>query len=152
MLVQPSAPPAPEPPVYAPPSTGPYRLHRERSASETLMAIVGAIMGLLIFAGFLSFHAIFLIPMPCTGTYGPTPTPGTEGYAAVVQALAWAAGVALDLVAGLSVALAFIFCVRTDVPESTRRSLCLFAKVFVAVWVVLGVFFFSSVASIVRYL
>lgn len=116
------------------------------------MVLVGAIMGLLIFVGFLSFHALLLLPAPCTTTYCPTPMPGTEGYAAAVQALAWVAVVALDLAVGLSVALAFIFGARTDIPESTRRALFLFATVFVTAWIIFGLYFFSSVASIVRYL
>lgn len=151
--MQPPAPSAPEPPVYAPPSTGPQWLRHERSPSQSLMVLAGAILGILIFVGFLSFHAIFLTPVPCTaGTYCPTPTPGTEAYAAVVQALAWVAVVTLDLTAGLSVALAFILGARSDLPESTRRSLFWFATVYVGVWIVFGLLFFSSVASVVRYL
>ena len=138
--------------MYAPPSTGPYRLRHDRSPSQTLMVVFGAILGLLIFVGFVSFHAVFLVPVPCTTTYCPTPAPGSEGYASLVQALAWVAVVALDLAAGLSVAVAFILGGRDDLPESTRRSLFLFATVFVAVWAVFGMLFFSSVASLVRYL
>lgn len=150
--MQPSVPLAPEPPVYAPSSTGLYRLRRDRSPSQTLMVIVGAIMGILIFAGFVSFHALFLVPVPCTSTYCPTTTPETAAYGGVVQTLAWVAVVTLDLAVGLSVALAFMLSGRSDLPESTRRSMFLFATVFVATWAVFSIFFFSYVASIVRYL
>ncbi len=115
------------------------------------MAFCGALIGLMVFAGLLAVHAVYLLPIPCTSSVGcTTPAPNVAAYGATIRALAWIAVVALDLAAGVSVALAFVFGARADFPESIRRSLFLFATVFFAAWI-LGSFLMMSILSIVRY-
>lgn len=122
---------------------------------ESLLGVVGLLLGILVFAGFLSFHALYLVPAPCTGTYPygtcPASTPQEVAYSNAVHALAWAGVTILDLAVGLSVALAFIVGTRTDVPESTRRSIFLFATVYLGVWTVLAILLVPSLLSFVRY-
>ena len=117
------------------------------------MVVFGLIIGILVFAGFLALHAVFLVPPPCTSTFGCTPqTPESAAYAGTVQALAWTSVVALDLAVGLSVAFAFVLGSRSDLPESMRRASFLFATVFVVSWVGFSIFFYRMVGAFVRYL
>jgi hypothetical protein len=137
------------PPMMSPGSTPPYPVRRV--PSETLMVFSGALLGILVFGGLLAVHAIYLVPVPCGSTFGcPTPTPDVAAYGSTLRGLAWVAIGALDFAAGLSVALAFILGSRSEAPESTRRSVFLFATIFTPVWVV-GSFLLLTVLSIVRY-
>ncbi len=119
--------------------------------SNTLTMFGGVLIGVLIFGGLLAVHAVYLIPVPCTSTYGcPTPTPDTTAYANTIRGLAWISVGALDFAAGFTVALAFVLATRADIPEGARRSVFLFASIFVPVWTV-GSFILLSYLSIVRY-
>ena len=123
--------------------------------SSRLITVLGVLIGLFVFVGFLSFHAAFLIPVPCTSAYGcptPTQTPDVIAYVTLVRGLAWVSAIVLDLAVGLAVALAFIMGARADLPESTRRGAFIFATVLVGVWTVFGYVLFTYLASLVRYL
>ncbi len=137
-------------PQYVPPE--PYRPRPQgRFRFETLMTFCGVLIGVLVFGGLLAVHAVYLVPVPCTAIYGCSPpNPDLAAYGATLRALAWIAVVALDLAAGMSVALAFIFGARSDFPESVRRSLFVFATVFFAAWVI-GGFLMMTILGIVRY-
>lgn len=151
-MMPPTSPGPAPPPDYAPPPAGPYRLHGSREfPMENLFVIVGVVIGILIFAGFFSLHAMFLVPSPCTNPYGGCPTPTPAGD--LIRTLAWVGLTALDLAAGLSVALAFIVGgVRSAVPDGTRRGLFVFATVFLGVWLVFGTTLLGSLLSSIRYL
>lgn len=115
------------------------------------MTFCGILIGTMVFAGLLAVHAVYLVPVPCTSTFGCTPpNPDLAAYGATLRVLAWIAVVALDLAAGISVALAFLLGARPEVPDSVRRSVFLFAAVFFAAWVV-GGFLMMTILSIVRY-
>ncbi len=133
---------------------GPSRPYRRRVPPfERRMFLVGIILGILVFVGFLSFHALFLVPYPCTsGTGCSAPSPEVASYDAVIQALAWIGMGALDAAVGLSVALAFILGSRSDVPETTRRSVFVFATVLVTAWAVVGLIFIPLFNGFLRYL
>lgn len=141
-----SASQAPQPPSAFNPSASP-----PRSRSETFVLIAGVLLGALIFFGLFSVHAIYLVPVPCPSVSGCTPTTQAQAnYINTIRGLAWFAVGALDLSAGLSVALAFVAASRAEIPESTRRSVFLFATVFTSIWAV-GSFILLSYLSIVRY-
>ncbi len=149
-----SVPPSPEPPVpeTSPPSPShPYR--RRVPAFERMMFLVGIILGILVFTGFLSLHAMYLIPYPCTSATGcSAPSPEVATYDAVILTLAWISVGALDAAVGLSVGLAFILGSRGDLPETTRRSVFVFATVLVTAWTVLSFLFFPLLGGFLRYL
>ncbi len=149
--MQAPVPPTIEPPLSEMPPSGPYRFRGTGpTAHERLMMFVGAFIGLLVFVGFFAFHAAYLVPVPCVNC---TPaSPELAAYSSLVQALAWIAVGALDLAVGLSVALAFILGARSELPESTRRSVFLFATVFVTAWTVFSFILFAALASTIRYL
>ncbi len=133
------------------PPPGPYRRVTTHSRAEILVAFLGVVIGILVFGGLLAVHAVYLIPVPCTSTFGCTPpTPDVAAYANTIRTLAWISVGALDIAAGLSVALAFIVALRPEIPESTRRSVFTFATVFTSVWAV-GGFLILSLLGIVRY-
>ena len=152
--MQPPTSSIPVPPAYEPPSSGPYRLRGPRpSPSARLTTFVGSTLGILVFVGFLAFHVAYLIPVPCTSTFGcPTQTPEVVAYVNLVRTISWVAVIVLDLAVGLSVALAFIGGSRNDLPESTRRSMFVFATVFLAAWAIFGAYFFTSILAQFRYL
>lgn len=153
--MQPPVPPAPEAAPFRPDSIGPYRLqHARRSSMELVMAVVGIVIGTLIFIGFFSFHAIFLIPPPCTSFScpSPTPTPQQAAYSSTLHTLGWIAVVALDLSVGLSVAIAFILGARSDLSETTRRSAFYFAMIYLVAYTIFGSVLLSSFFSLLRYI
>ncbi len=116
------------------------------------LQITGIILGIMIFAGFLSFQAIFLVPVPCT-TFGcPTLTPDQVAYENTIHALAWAGLVLLDLSVGLSVIIAFLVNAQSSVPETTRRSAFLFASIYTAAFTIFSIFLTSYLLSYLRYL
>ena len=121
------------------------------AAQVRFMQVVGVALGIMIFAGFLSFQAVFLVPTPCT-TFGcPTQTPDQVAYSMTIHALAWIGLVLLDLTAGLSVMVAFLLNANSSVPEATRRSAFLFASIYLAAFTVFSVFTMSFLLSFVRY-
>lgn len=133
----------------------PYRPHAARwFPSETLMVFGGVLIGVLVFGGLLAIHATYLIPVPCTVYYGPygcpSTTPDVATYGTILRGLAWIGVGALDFAAGFSVALAFVIGSRTEIPESTRKSIFVFTSIFVVAWVV-GSFLLLTVLNTIRY-
>jgi len=140
--VQPSPPPeapsiAPMPPMMPPP---------KRNLDELLMKLSGVFLGIVIFAGLLSYHAIFFIPRPTAGTYPPPSTdPAVIAYRDTVRVLGIASMSLLDLAVGFSVALAWIAgTTKGEGTESGRRGIFIFATVFTAVWIIFSTAFFTS--------
>ncbi len=123
-----------------------------RLTSGTFMRIFGIVVGILIFAGFLSLQALFLVPPPC-GTSGcGTVSPEQAAYDNTVHGLAWAGIVLLDLSVGLSVMFAFFLNSENSVPESTRRSAFFFASVYLASYTLLSWILLSILFGTVRML
>lgn len=123
-----------------------------KRATTSLMTIVGVMIGLLVFVGFVTFQAIFLISPPCS-TFGcPTLTSDQVAYSTLVHILAWVGLIALDLSVALSVMLAFVLAGRNDLPETTRRSAFYFATIYLAAFIVFGLLLMSSVFGIVRFI
>ncbi len=103
---------------------------------NSLVLVIGLILGVLIFAGTLSFHATLLIPIPCTGC-SPTTDPALIAYRDTIRALAWVSVVTMDMAVSFSVAMAWIAGgSRGELSEGTRRGIFLFATVFLVVWLV----------------
>lgn len=115
------------------------------------MVFGGVLVGVLVFGGLLAVHAIFLIPAPCTSFYCPVATTDTTGYGTIVRGLAWIGIGALDAATGLSVALSFVIASRTEIPESTRRSIFVFTAVFVAAWILSSMLLLSYIAALRYY-
>ena len=126
-----SPPEAPYQPMMMPP---PRR--RGGISPNGLVLVIGLLLGVLIFAGTLSFHATLLIPVPCTGCT-PTTDPALIAYRDTIRALAWVSVVTMDLAVSFSVAMAWIAGgSRGELSEGTRRGIFLFATVFLVVWLV----------------
>ena len=120
---------------YQPPMMPPARRGGVISPNS-LVLVVGLFIGLLIFAGTLSFHATLLIPVPCTGCT-PTTDPALIAYRDTIRVLAWVSVVTMDLAVSFSVAMAWIVGgSRGELSEGTRRGIFLFATVFLVVWLV----------------
>lgn len=119
---------------------------------SNLMVILGIVIGITIFIGFLSLQAILLVPAPCPGFGCSTPTPDQATYASTLRGLAWIATIALDLSVAISVVLAFVMGARNDIPETTRRSAFYFATIYLAAYTVFGSLLMISVFSLFRYL
>ncbi len=143
--------------VSVSPSAAPeaYRPHAPRwFPSETLMVFGGVLIGVLVFGGLLALHAIYLIPVPCNTAYGyycPQPTPDTATYGSIVRGLAWIGVGAVDVAAGLSVALAFVIGSRPEIAENTRRSVFTFTAVFVASWILGSLLLLNYLAVLRNY-
>jgi hypothetical protein len=98
--------------------------------------MVGLFIGVLIFAGTLSFHATLVIPVPCTGC-SPTTDPALIAYRDTIRILAWVSVVTMDLAVSFSVAMAWIAGgSRGELSDGTRRGIFIFATVFLVVWLV----------------
>ena len=139
-------------PSFGPQPVPPPQAFVNAPASHVrFMQVVGVALGIMIFAGFLSFQAIFLVPVPCTIYSCPTQTPDAAAYSAVIHALAWIGLVLLDLTAGLSVMVAFLLNAHSNLPEVTRRSAFLFASIYLAAYTVFSFFLISYLLSYLRY-
>lgn len=110
------------------------------------MKLAGVFLGIVIFAGLLSYHAIFFVPRPPTAGFPPPSTdPAVIAYRNTIRILAIASMTLLDLAAGFSVALAWIAgTTKGEGPESGRRGIFVFATVFIAVWIIFSTTFFTS--------
>lgn len=116
-----------------PPPTVPTAGPREAYVSHVLMVLAGAFIGIALFTGLVAFHAAFLIPIP--GTFNQTPE--MVAYRDTLRLLGWISVIAMDLAVSFTVTIAWIVAgSRSDVPESTRRGIFIFATVFLAVWLV----------------
>jgi len=90
---------------------------------NSLVLVIGLFLGVLIFAGTLSFHAALLIPVPCQGC--------------PIRTLGWVSVVTMDLAVAFSVAMAWIAGgSRGELSDATRRGIFVFATVFLAVWLI----------------
>jgi hypothetical protein len=130
--------PSPSPPElqYQPPPMMLPPRRRGGISPNTLVLLVGLFIGVLIFAGTLSFHATLLIPVPCTSC-SPTTDPALIAYRDTVRILAWVSVVTMDLAVSFSVAMAWIAGgSRGELSDGTRRGIFLFATVFLVVWLV----------------
>lgn len=149
--MQPS--PSSGPSSFGPQPVPPPQVFVNAPASHVrFMQVVGVALGVMIFAGFLSFQAVFLVPVPCTVYSCPTPTADQVAYSTTVHVLAWIGLVLLDLTAGVSVMVAFLLNAHANVPETTRRAAFLFASIYIAAYTVFSVFLTSFLLSYVRYL
>ncbi len=111
---------------------------------NTLVLLSGVLLGVLVFVGTLSFHAVFLIPIPGA----PTPTdPAVVAYRDTIRILGWTSAVAMDLALGFSLTTAWIAGVsKGEISDGTKRGMFIFATVFLAVWLV----FSFSIYSVFR--
>jgi hypothetical protein len=129
--------PSPSPPElpYQPPMMPPPR-RRGGISPNSLVLVIGLFLGVLIFAGTLSFHATLLIPVPCTGC-SPTTDPALIAYRDTIRALAWVSVVTMVMAVSFSVAMAWIAGgSRGELSDATRRGIFVFATVFLVVWLV----------------
>jgi len=122
-------------------------------SGENLLGFFGVLISILITAGFLAYHAMWLTMSQCAVAYGGCPylTPDQMTYQTTLYGLGLLFLVAFDLAVGLSVALAFLAATRSDIAESTRRSLVMFAAIFLGVWLLVGTFWVPSLVSVIRY-
>ena len=134
-MVEPSAgPPEPMPPYQPAMMALPRR--RGGIGVNTLVLLMGLFLGVLIFAGTLSFHAAILIPTPCSSCPPPT-DPAIIAYRDTIRTLGWVSVVTMDLAVAFSVAMAWIAGgSRGEITDGTRRGIFIFATVFLVVWIV----------------
>ena len=131
-MVEPSGSPPVSP--YQPMMMPPPR--RGGISLNSLVLVIGLFLGVLIFAGTVSFHAALLIPVPCQGC--PVPTdPAVIAYRDSIRTLGWVSVVTMDLAVAFSVAMAWIAGgSRGELSDATRRGIFVFATVFLAVWLI----------------
>ncbi len=136
----PAAAPYAPPPTYAPPPRSTKTL-----TAESLTVFIGILIGALVTAGFISYHAAFLIVPTCTGTFCPAPTAAQS----LAYNLAWIFVITMDLALGLSICIAFVAGgASSQLPEGTKRGVFVFAAVFLVAWLILGIIFSVSFLSI----
>ncbi len=143
--MQPVATEAPKPVV---------RPRRIRMPSgPNLVGILGVLISILITTGFLAYHAMSWLQLQCPPSLAGCPylTPVQAAYQSTFYGLELLFFVAVDLGLGLSVALAFLAATRSDILESTRRSLFFFATVYLFVWFLVGLFVVPPFISVVRF-
>ena len=138
-MAEPSAGP-PEPP-YQPVMMPPPR--PVGISPNTLVLLMGLFLGVLIFAGMLSFHAALLIPVPCPTCQPPT-DPTLIAYRDTIHTLGWVSVVTMDLAVSFSVAMAWIAGgSRGELSDGTRRGIFVFATVFLVVWLLFSWFAYT---------
>jgi hypothetical protein len=112
-------------------------------SANAIMGLLGLIIGVLLFTGLVTYHAVFLIPLPSTFS-PPSSNPEVIEYRNTVRALGWISIVAMDLAVSLSVMIAWIVGgMKGEQPEAMRRGVFLFATVFLAVWLIFSFFGYS---------
>lgn len=135
--------PPPNPPAaapYAPPPRSTKTL-----TAESLTVFIGILIGALVTAGFISYHAALLIVPTCTGTFCPTPTAAQT----LARNLAWIFVITMDLAVGLSICIAFIAGgASSQLPEGTKRGVFVFAAVFLVAWLIFGSIFGVSLLGV----
>ncbi len=145
MPVQPSAPPypgasSPMPPGPLPPKSFPM---------ESLLLITGVLFGVLIFVGLFAYHAILLTPSPTAAPYYPPPStdPTVVAYRDLIRNLAWISTAAMDAAVAFSVTLAFVLGVtKSNVADTMRRGLFIFAAAFLIAWIFLSQILLSALS------
>lgn len=122
-------------------------------AGTTLLGAFGVLISIFITAGFLAYHLMWYYAAQCPPYASGCvyPTPAQVSYTTLVQGLGLLFVILFDLALGLSVAMAFLSSTRSDIPDGTRRSLYLFATVFLFVWIVVGTGLFRPVITGIRY-
>ncbi len=149
--VPPYAPPPYGPPPYAPPV--PMTPRRAGISTNTFVLLTGLFIGVLLFAGMLSFHAALLIPPPCTGFCQPPTDPAIIAYRDTIRILGWVSVVAMDLAVSFAVMMAWVVgALKGDIPEGTRRGIFVFATVFLAVWLIFSWISYSIFRSLVPFI
>lgn len=132
------APPA-APQTWYPPTPVPVA-PRPPLPVNAVMSLLGMVIGILLFVGLVTYHAIFLIPPPPSG-FQPPSNPAITAYVNTVRTLGWVSVVAMDLAVAMSVMIAwFIGAIKGEVAESTRRGVFTFASIFLAIWIVFSFF------------
>ena len=145
--VQPSTPPQ----AWFPP-VPPADVRRFPLSPAGVTSLLGLIIGALIFTGLVSFHAVFLIPPPGSGSIPPSTSREVIDYINTVRMLGWISIVAMDLAIGLTVMIAFIVGgMRGEMSDGMRRGVFIFATVFLALWLLLSSFLYSSFRSLIPF-
>ena len=145
--MQPAPPAAPPQPWYPPaqPPTPP----RAALSANAFVSLVGLLLGVLIFTGMLTFHAVFLLPAPSSSFQTPS-DPAVIAYRDTVRLLGWVSVITMDLAVALSVAVAWIVgSLKGEHSEATRRGIFVFASVFLAVWLVFSFFAYTIFRSLI---
>ncbi|MGI0149639.1 MAG: hypothetical protein ACREDF_08935, partial [Thermoplasmata archaeon] len=92
---------------------------------------VGLGIGILLLVGMLALHASLLVLPPVAST-------GTQ-YENTIRALGWTLFVTMDLAVALTVMIAwFVSPTNANVSDQGRRGIFIFAAVFLAVWLLVG--------------
>lgn len=144
--MQPYGPP-PAAPGF-PPAAVPAARPREAYVSHVLMIIGGAFIGIALFTGLVSFHAAFLIPYP--GNVNASPE--VIAYRDALRLLGWISVIAMDLAVSFTVTIAWIVGgSKSEIPESTRRGIFIFATVFLAVWLVFSFSAYSFFRAVISF-
>lgn len=142
-----STPPDGPAPGYSYPVPSPPR---ERLSTNPFVLIVAVVIGVLLFTGLASFHAVFLIPSPCPGCSPPDAS--IVEYRNTIRILGWTSVVAMDLAVSMTVTLALIVGgSKGDIPETTRRALFAFATVFLTAWLIFSWLSYSLLRAIVPF-
>ena len=141
--MQAQPPPPAAPPVY-PTSAWPAPHASPREGSSKILA---AGLSAIIFAGLLTYHAVFFV-IPPGSPFGGSPSPERVEYQLTIRILGMASAVLMDIAVAVAVAFALFTATRTEgVPDSTRRGLLTFAATFVTVWIVISSFVYSGFRS-----
>lgn len=103
---------------------------------NAFIPIIGVFLGVLIFTGLLSYHAVFLLPLP-NPSFPYSTDPAVIAYRDTVRTLGWISIIAMDLAVALSVMMAWILGgVKGDLSEGTRRGMFVFATAFLIGWLI----------------
>lgn len=120
--------------------------------ASTLILVLGLLIGGLVFAGTVSFHAAILYPPPpCTGC-PPITDPSLIAYRNTIRTLGWVSVIAMDLAVSAAVAMAWIVGgSRAEIPEGTRRGIFIFATVFLTVWILFSFFAYTFFRALIPF-
>jgi hypothetical protein len=146
-ILQAAPPAAPEP--WYPPPQAPVP-PRTGISVNAVISLVGLFLGVLIFTGLLTFHAVFLIPLP-PPFQSPT-DPDVIAYRDTVRTLGWVSIIAMDLAVALTVMTAWLVGgLKADLSEATRRGIFTFATVFLVVWLAFSFFAYAIFRSFIPF-
>lgn len=124
---------------------------RAALSPSTVISLVGLLLGVLIFTGMLTFHAVFLLPLPSSPFQPPT-NPDVIAYRDTVRTLGWISIIAMDLAVALSVMIAWLVGgLKADIPEASRRGIFVFATVFLVIWLVFSSFAYAIFRSLIPF-
>lgn len=116
---------------------------------NAVISLVGLVLGVLIFTGLLTFHAVFLIPLP--SFQSPT-DPDVIAYRDTIRALGWVSIIAMDLAVALTIMAAWLVgSLKSELPEATRRGIFTFATVFLVVWLAFSFFAYTIFRSLIPF-